>query len=121
MDLRARYLHHRADIEALLDPRCYTIDWLDGEVASGRIMTWADRSALILAQVRTFPAGAREIHGMVAVGALQGILGLIERAEAWAVGQGIEFASIASRSGWARVLKSCGYYPHQVELRKELN
>ena len=104
----------------MLDPRCYTMDWLDKQVASGRIKQWSDDDALILAQVRTFPTGAREIHGMLAVGNLLAILGLIEQAEAWAKSRGIEFASIASRSGWERVLKPCGYAVYQIELRKEL-
>lgn len=115
-----RYLERRADIAALLDPRCYTMAWLDEQVWCGRIKLWADDAALILAEVRTFPAGSREIHGMMAVGELDGILGLIEQAEQWAINEGIEFASIASRAGWSRVLKSRGYSPHQTNLRKEL-
>ena len=114
------YLSRRGEIAGLLDPRCYTMNWLDSQVWCGRIRCWHDDDALILAEVRMFPAGAREIHGMIAVGDLGGILGLIEQAEQWAINENIEFATIASRAGWSKVLKSRGYAPFQIELRKEL-
>ena len=121
MDFWPAYLLRRAEIGALLDPRCYTLEWLDGQVWCGRIKVWHSDDALILAEVRTFPAGAREIHGMMAVGELGGIVGLIEHAEQWAASEGIEFATIASRPGWARVLKSRGYETYQTDVRKELS
>ena len=120
MQFWPHYLSHRDEIAALLDPRCYTMDWLDGQVWCGRIMTWADDTAILLTEVRMFPAGAREIHAMLAAGDVGGIVGLSAKAEAWAVSEGIEFATVASRPGWAKVLKSRGYEPHQCNLRKEL-
>lgn len=115
------YYRHRDELAALLDPRCYTIEWLDGEVWSGRLKAWANDTSIIIADVKMYPTGAREIHGMAAAGDLPGILELIATAEEWAKAQGIEFASIASREGWAKVLHGRGYRVHQVEVRKELH
>lgn len=114
------YARHRGELATLLDPRCHSIEWLDGEVYSGRLKTWSDDKAIIIVDVKMYPAGAREIHGMAAAGSLPNVLGLIEQAERWAKDQGIEFATIASREGWARVLEPRGYRPHQSVIRKEL-
>ena len=114
------YLRHRSSLAQVLDPRCYTLEWVDSEIAEGRISVRATEDAIILTQVRTFPTGAREIHGMAAAGELPSILALIQQAEQWARSQGIEFATVASRPGWQRVLAPYGYQVHQVELQKEL-
>lgn len=114
------YQRHRDEIEQLLDPRCYAIEWLDGELLNTRALAFGTDDAVIVTQLKVYPAGATEIHGLVAAGALESVLTLIEEAEGWAKAHGITFAGIASREGWARVLKSKGYEPHQIELRKEL-
>lgn len=114
------YHQHRSEIEGLLDPRCYTISWLEYRLLDGSALAFGNDRAVIVTEVRNYPAGAREIHGLVAAGDLGAIVGLIADAEEWARAQGIEFASIASREGWARVLHDRGYRPHQIELRMEL-
>jgi len=45
---------------------------------------------------------------------------LIPQAEKWGRKMECDFASIASREGWARVLAPFGYAVHQVTIRKEL-
>lgn len=114
------YQDHRAEIAALLDPRCYTIEWLDCEILNGAIRVMGDDRAVIAFEVKNYPTGALELHGMVAAGELPAILGLIEQAEEWARAQGIAFASIASRPGWARVLAGRGYAVDQVTIKKDL-
>jgi hypothetical protein len=114
------YLSRRSDIASILDPRCYSIEWLDQQLATGRMQLWANGDAVLITELRHYPAGAREIHAMVASGSLEGISELRERAEEWARGLGVEFASAASRPGWERVLGRFGYELHQVEMRKEL-
>jgi len=115
------YLRHREEIAALLDPRCYSIEWLDGKVAGGLMTVWGNDKAVIGTEIKQYPAGALEIHGMFAAGELSSILELIEQAENWARCEGIDFAAIASREGWVRVLGPRGYRTHQVELRKDLS
>lgn len=114
------YLDRRDEIAGILDPRCYTIDWLDTEVGSGRIQIRSNQGAVIGFEVKVYPAGARELHGMFAVGDVGDCLALWDDAEAQATADGFEFAVIASREGWARVMRSRGYVVHQTEIRKEL-
>lgn len=114
------YWLFRDQLEQLLDPRCYTIEWLDRQIMTGAASVIANDKAIIVFQVKEYPAGAREVHGLCAAGDLAVILELIEQAEDWGRAMGCEFASIASREGWSRVLSDKGYRVHQVELRKEL-
>lgn len=118
--MQSSYVQHRDALAAMLDPRLYTIEWLDEQIASGKFTLWANDNAVLITELRTYPAGAREIHAMTAAGSLESISELRERAEQWARGVGVEFASAASRPGWARVLERFGYEIHQVEVRKEL-
>lgn len=115
------YYRHRGEIADLLDPRCYSIEWLDAELANGRALAFGNESAVIAITVKTYPMGAIELHGLVAAGALDGILALIEEAEEWGRVHGLTFACISSRPGWSRVLKAKGWQVHQVELRKDLS
>lgn len=114
------YYRHRNEIADLLDPRCHSIDWLDGELAADNALAFGNETAVIVVTVKQYPAGATELHGLVAAGDLGGILALIEQAEQWGQNAGLTFACIASRPGWARVLKPRGYSVNQVELRKDL-
>ncbi len=115
------YQRHRDAIAALLDPRCYTIDWLDGQIERGDMIAFGNDAAAIVVAVKQYPAGATELHGMVAAGDLAVILKLIVKAEHWAIERGITFACIASRSGWSKVLLRHGYSVYQTVLRKDLS
>ena len=115
------YARFRPLFAEALDPRLYAIEHLDGLLCSGRAQIWFGEAAAIVTELRTYPAGARAIHGLVAAGALDEIVDrLIPRAEAWARSIGCGFAIIESRPGWARALKHQGYEPHQVAVRKAL-
>lgn len=114
------YQRHRGEIGALLDPRCYTIEWLDQQLASQCAMAFGDDKAVIVVSWKVYPTGTTELHGLVAAGALESVLWLIEEAESWGRGHGFTFSCIASRPGWQRVLKDRGYAVHQTELRKDL-
>lgn len=115
-----QYLDRRDAIAAMLDPRCYSIDWLDGMILAGDARVFASAGAVIVVTVKQYPAGATELHGLVAAGELDAILPLIAQAEDWARAGGVTFACIASRPGWSRVLKDRGYSLYQTELRKDL-
>ena len=114
------YLRHRQEIEGLLDPRFYPLEWVDKRVWTGAIRTMSNDTAIIGFEVKDYPGGARELHGMFAAGDLDGILALIDECEAFARSLHCTVATIESRSGWARVLKSRGYAPHQLRIQKEL-
>lgn len=115
------YLQFRAAFASVMDQRLYTPEWLDGEVWSGRAKFWRTADAAIVTEIRTYPTGAHDIHGIVAAGDLSEIINiLIPAAEMWAKAVGCIGAIIESREGWARVLKERGYEPHRVAVRKEL-
>lgn len=114
------YLRHRDEIAALLDPRLHTIEWVDLQVASGKMQAIGNDRAVVLVEIKEYPAGGREVHGMVAAGELDAILPLIEQAENWGRSLGCIYGSIASREGWARVMAPHGYEVAQVTIRKVL-
>lgn len=115
------WLRFRESFIALLDPACYSAAWLDAEIATGRMLLFTGNDSAIIANVRTYPTGLREFEGQAATGNLAEIVGdLIPLAEAYARQIGCQFASIASREGWAKVMKSSGYSIHQTTLRKTL-
>ncbi|TFI59119.1 hypothetical protein E2493_06230 [Sphingomonas parva] len=117
----AGYLRFRDAFAAVLDPRLYTIGWLDGEILSGNLLLWVGREAAIVAQIRRYPTGAMDVEGLIAAGDLEEIVrDLIPAGEAWGRSIGCVGAIIESREGWARVLAPHGYRVHQIALRKEL-
>lgn len=116
------YARFRPLFAEALDARLYTVEHLDALLLSGRAQVWFGENAAIVTEIRTYPTGARVIHGLVAAGDLDEIVGaLIPRAEAWGRSIGCVLAIIESRPGWARALKRKGYAPHQVALRKVLS
>lgn len=117
----AEYQRHRDEIGGIIDARCYSLPWLDAQLLSGDALAFGNDSAVIVIAVKQYPAGATELHGLVAAGELNSILDLIEQAEAWGTAAGITFACIASRPAWKRVLKQRGYAEHQTVLQKELS
>jgi len=114
------YQRHRDEIAALLDPRCHTIDWMDVQLLSGDALAFGSERGVIIVTVKQYPAGGRELHGLVAAGDVAEILFLIEQAEQWGRDNGLDFACISSRPGWARLLKPRGYSVNRVEIVKDL-
>ncbi len=115
------YARFRAGFAEALDPRLYRIEHLDALVANDRAIFMAAGDAAILFELRTYPTGAKAVHGLVAAGDVARIAGLlIPSAEAWGVAQGCIGATIESRPGWARLLKPHGYAVHQVAVWKDL-
>lgn len=116
----AAYQKWRAAFESVMDPRMYTLGWLDGQVFSGRAWFWGNDKAGIVAELRHYPTGNFDIHGLVAAGCMAEIRDvLIPQAEAWAKANGAIGAIIESRDAWAKLLKSYGYEPYQTAVRKE--
>ena len=117
----AGYLRFRPQFAEVIDPQRYTLEWLDDEILSGRMLLWVGDKAAIIAKLEVYPTGATDIHGMIAAGDLAEIRDrLIPQAEQWARALGCIGAGISSREGWARALKGSGYSVHQIMVRKEL-
>jgi hypothetical protein len=104
----------------LLDPRFYSIEWLDQGVASGAAVAMGNEDACIVVELKRYPAGAKEVHGLCAAGDMREILKLIELAEEWGRLKGAIVATIASREAWGKILHTRGYRPYQLTIQKEL-
>jgi hypothetical protein len=111
------YLRFRDELIAL-DPEHYPAWYIDQQVTLGLWRCWGSDKAAILAEIRNYPSGALELHGLAAVGDLAEIVRLIPLAEEWGKQAGCTRAVIESRPAWARVLPD--YELHQVSVRKEL-
>ena len=116
------YERFRPLFAAAIDRRFHTIEHLDALVLTSRAQVWFGRDAAIVTELRTYPTGLRAIHGLVAAGDLQEIVGeLIPRVEEWARDHAqCGVAMIESRVGWQKVLQPHGYAPFQTTLCKEL-
>lgn len=115
------YLRWRSDFHDVLEPEFYTPDWLDGEVACGRMHLFCSEQSAILVSIKTYPTGLKEVHGEVAAGKLGDIVAnLIPLIEIWARARGCSVATIQSREGWVRAMKRSGYNLHQSIIRKAL-
>lgn len=113
------YLGFRDRIAPILDQRLYPIAWLDAQVFVGNARVFWEGDSCLLVELKTFPSGARECHAMLAVGDAEQVAKVLApRAEQFGRDCGCIIASVASRPGWAKVLKD--YTPYQLTLRKEL-
>ncbi len=114
-------MRFRAEIEAMLDQRKWPMAWVDQQIATGRIAIHENATALIGVEVREYPGGLMELHGMFAAGDMAGIMELIDETIAAARLAGCDTAAISSRPGWAKALKGRGFQVEQVTITKELN
>jgi hypothetical protein len=114
------YARFRDAFAGVLDPRFHTIEWLDYQVEIGALHLLCNEQAACLLSVIAHPTGAKEMHCMIAAGALEGILALIPDAEQWGRQQGCIVAVVESREGWVRAMSGFGYAPYQVAVRKAL-
>jgi hypothetical protein len=117
----ATYCEWRGAFAEVIDDRYYSLDWLDMRLLNGEVRFWATPSAAIIAELREYPTGAMDVHGLIAAGDLREIIEtLIPQAEQWGAAQGCIAALIESRPAWAKALAPFGYETHQVTVRKEL-
>jgi hypothetical protein len=120
--MTAAYQKWRPDFAGVMDPARYSIGWLDGLIMSGQAWFWGSDKAGIVAELRHYPTGAVDIHGLVAAGDIGEIADvLIPQAEAWAKSIGCIGAVIESRPAWVKLLSGSGYEPHQTSVRKDLS
>lgn len=114
------YLGFRDGFREALNPRFYTIEFLDGLVWSGRARLFGNERGAVVAEIKIYPTGERDVHFLVGAGDLDALIALAPAVEAWGREQGCLGALIESREGWARAMKRHGYELHQIAVRKEL-
>lgn len=111
----------RDEFAAALDPRFYTIDYLDEALAGGLVRLMVGNRSAIVVEIKQYPTGTKAVCGVIAAGDADEIAtSLIPQAEEWGASIGCTFGMIDSRPGWARVMKKHGYETHQVSIVKEL-
>jgi hypothetical protein len=114
------YLAFREAFRSVIDERYWPIDWLDQRVLDGIAKFIRSDNAAIIVEIRQYPGGATDVHGLIAAGSKDEIVNdLIPQAEAWGRENGCVAGVVESRPGWARALKPCGYEVAQVTVRKE--
>jgi hypothetical protein len=114
------YLDFRPAFEAALDRRYYPIEWLDQRLADERATFMGTERAAIVVELRQYPGGALDVHGLIAAGDKDEIVNiLIPQAEAWGRERGCIAGVVESRAGWAKTLKNSGYEMSQMTVRKE--
>ncbi len=117
---RGEYPRWRDGFATALDPRYYTIAYLDELIRVGAAQMFANDRAAVLAEIKIYPTGARDVHFLVGAGELDALIDLAPEVEAWGREFGCIGAIIESREGWAKAMKKHGYEPHQVAVRKDL-
>lgn len=111
------YLRFRDDFITLA-PDKYPPEYIDAQVWAGFWRCWGNDDAAILAEIRIYPTGLREVHGIGAAGNPAAIIELITQAEEWGRESGCTLASIESRPAWARLLPE--YETDQIRIVKGL-
>ena len=103
------YIRFRPLFAEVIDERYHTLHWLDRQVLENKVQFWRSDNAAMITEVRDYPTGAKDIHGLIAAGSLEEIIGkLIPTAEQWARDRGFIAAQIESREGWSRVVRGHG-------------
>jgi len=116
------YLEWRPAFAAAMDERLHTPEWLDGRLLAGSAQFWRSEQAAAVTEIRTYPTGAYDVHGLVAAGDAREVRDkIIPQIEAWGRAIGALGIIIESRPGWARMLRSVGYESYQLATRKELS
>ena len=119
--ITADYLRWRPEFAKVLDPARYTIQWLDGRIEDGEAIFACCGDAAIVVEFREYPTGAKDLHGLIAAGRLESIVGvLIPQAEMFGKANGCLAAVIESRPAWMKALVEYGYELHQACIRKVL-
>jgi hypothetical protein len=118
----AVYLKWRSAFASAMDMRLYTPEWLDGRILAGRAQFWRSERAAAVTEIRNYPTGAYDVHGLIAAGEVGEVRDrIVPQVEAWARAIGALGIVVESRPGWARALRSAGFEPHQLAVRKDFS
>lgn len=113
-------MRFRAEIEAMLDPRKWPIEWLEARIADGSVTLVENATAVIGIERRHYPGGLVELHVMFAAGDLPSVLELGDLVASGARAAGCDIVAVSSRPGWAKALKTRGFHTTQTTIVREL-
>lgn len=118
----AVYLKWRPAFASAMDTRLYTPEWLDGQILAGSAQFWRSERAAAVTEIRNYPTGAYDVHGLIAAGEVGEVRDrIVPQVEAWARSIGALGIVVESRPGWTRALRSAGFEPHQLAVRKDFS
>lgn len=110
----------REQFAQALDPRFYTLDYLDSRINENTARIFTCPEAALIVELRPYPTGNFDGHVLIAAGDPMAVVETLRpQAEAWLREIGAMGALVESRPGWARLLKQHGYEPHQTMVRKD--
>jgi len=113
------YLLWRPAFAAAMDIRLHTPEWLDARILAGSAQFWRSERAAAVTEIRSYPTGAYEVHGLITAGDAGEVRDrIIPQVEAWGRTIGALGLVVESRPGWARLLRSSGFEPYQLAVRK---
>ena len=113
------YADWRGRLLEAVDESLHPAAWIDGRVADGTARFWENEGGAILAEIKRYPSGVLEVHGLVAAGNLDSIMALVPYAEQWGLNCGCTRATIQSSPAWARLMAGAGYQVEQILIAKE--
>ena len=115
------YQRWRPAFAAAMDTRLHTPEWLDARILAGSAQFWRSEHAAAVTEIRNYPTGAYDVHGLVAAGDIGEVRDrIVPQVEAWGRAIGAIGIVVESRPGWARALRPAGFEPHQLAVRKDL-
>lgn len=115
------YAEWRGEFAKAIDPRFYTLDYLDWLLRTGQANLWVGLQCALVTRVKLFPSGNSAVEFLVAAGDLDELTKeLAPSVEQWGRENGCMFALIESRPGWERAMKRHGYELFQASIVKEL-
>jgi hypothetical protein len=114
------YLRFRDEFAEAMDTRFYTIGWLDHQVSNNIFRLFCADDAAIIAKMVRYPTGAKAVKGVYQAGNPYTAVGkLIPLAELWGSEEGANYARIASRPAWQRMLTD--YHLYKTDIIKEIH
>jgi len=115
------YHHWRSAFGEALDPRYYSLEWLDWMVASGRAMIFFATDCALIAELRYYPTGARDVLVICTAGSPKATIEkLAPMLETWGRAEGCIAIMGESRQAWTRLLKAVGWEQYKTGMRKDL-
>lgn len=116
------YLQWRPAFADVIDETYYPIEWLDQQVIGGNAIFVCTDKAAALYEIKEYPSGAKDIHGLVCCGDLVHIVErLIPVAREHGRSLGCVGFLVESRPGWAKALKPQGFKVFQVSVRAKIH
>jgi hypothetical protein len=118
--LELQWLRFRDQFAEAMDGGPHSIDALEARIAKGEAYFWPGRNAAIVAQLYAYENGEWDLQTLWAVGDLEEVLSMEPVLTSTARLLGCSGVLIEGRAGWQRMLKSLGYEPWSVTVRKPL-